>query len=948
MGAHAQLITPFTIRYQTTQKGGIRYVSNTAVSCSASASCTSARNEVAPAGTGTDNGFSAAYVDIDSDGTTFMSSSDSLNLPDCSEISWAGLYWGAQNASGGSNYGTRGTVKIKVNNGAYTTITAPSVQDNAVGFDTYHCFTDITSIVKTAGIKARFTLANVCARTGNTNVFGGWTIVVVYKNDLQPMRNLTVFNGLSNVSTSNATTNIPISGFLTPLSGPVTFEIGAVTYDGDRSSTGDQLLFKGASAFVNISDAPNPVNDIFNSTMTYNGVSNPYILPVVNNTLGYDADIFIPNNNAKNYIGNSATSATLQLTTSSETYLTQVVTMAIDVYEPDVRAFVRVEDLNGGLVEPGDILEYTVGGLNIGSDPGVNTYITDTLEKNIFYVPNSLQVVYGPNSGNKTDAASDDQGEYIAASRVVRLRIGTGANAATGGTILNSPAGTDSTVFKYRAMATSDCLVLQCDNVISNRAYIFATGNVSGNSFSNGSNPGVFDGNGCPIPGSTETPINAVLCTPAAASGTTPVCAGNTIQLSTSNSSFAAYSWTGPNGFTSSVYNPSIANATAANAGTYTVVVTVPGTACSYSLPTNVVVNSGSNTGGLAGTAGGAAAVETHDPATTTYYNDVTCNRISRTQSTGTAAVTGNITSSVWIEPTVPSVSGPYVARHYEISPAQNPATATGTVTLYFLQSEFNAFNAHPGSLLNLPTGPGDAAGIANLRVGHYQGTSSNGSGLPGSYAATLSVIDPPDANIIWNATAGRWEISFTVTGFGGFIIQTNPIALPVTLTSFTAEKSGNDVLLKWQTGAEINSRTFVVEYGTDGRNFTAIGQVAAAGNSTALRNYNYIHHSPQGRVNYYRLALVDIDGRTTYSDIRKIVFNSDSKAFVILVNPAAGGQLQVQFNKKGTAVIYNAAGQAVSRQNVSAGSQLIDLTNLSKGVYILQSGEQRERFVIN
>lgn len=61
------------------------------------------------------------------------------------------------------------------------------------------------------------------------------------------------------------------------------------------------------------------------------------------------------------------------------------------------------------------------------------------------------------------------------------------------------------------------------------------------------------------------------------ANGGAPVCAGETVDLSVSISGGLPdihYSWTGPNGFTSSAQNPSIANVTAANDGDYTVVIT--------------------------------------------------------------------------------------------------------------------------------------------------------------------------------------------------------------------------------------------------------------------------------------------------------------------------------------------------------------------------------------
>ncbi|TND03509.1 MAG: hypothetical protein FD123_3930 [Bacteroidetes bacterium] len=591
-----QVITPFSIRYQTTQKGGIRYISNTAVTCNGGGGCGTAQAQNPPAGNGYDNNFTAAYTDIDGDGTTFQSSSDSLALPLCSEISWAGLYWGGEMTAAGAQYAVRNQCRIKVNNGAYQNLTASALQDNTVGFNTYHCFLDVTSIVQAAGVNARFTVANVAARVGGTNRFGGWTIVIVYKNDLQPTRNLTVFNGLSNVSAANPNTDITVSGFLTPVSGPVTFEVGDVTYDGDRSLTGDQLLFNGGSGFVNISDADNNANDIFNSTLCYNGIAKtaPFINPGFLNTLGYDADIFLPNNAALNYIGNSANTATLRLTTAvgGETYLTQVVTMAIDVYEPDLRAAVRALDINGGLVQPGDTIEYTIVGKNIGSDPSINTFITDTLEPNAIYVPGSLRITSGPNIGAKTDAAADDQGEYDAALRYIKVRIGTGANGTTGGTVLNSPLGVDSTQIKFRVTATADCIILLCDNVVNARAYIFGTGNVSGNPWSNGSNPDIFDGFGCPIAGTTTTPIQAAICPAVTASSNSPVCTGGTINLSlSSTSTYATYSWTGPAAFTSTLASPSRTGATGAMAGTYTCVITVGVYACSYTVTTTVAVN---------------------------------------------------------------------------------------------------------------------------------------------------------------------------------------------------------------------------------------------------------------------------------------------------------------------------------------------------------------------
>ncbi len=72
------------------------------------------------------------------------------------------------------------------------------------------------------------------------------------------------------------------------------------------------------------------------------------------------------------------------------------------------------------------------------------------------------------------------------------------------------------------------------------------------------------------------------------ASNTGPYCVGATIQLNCSSGS-TGYSWTGPNGFTSLLQNPTIPNATAANAGVYTCAVTTSGCPATSSTTVNVV-----------------------------------------------------------------------------------------------------------------------------------------------------------------------------------------------------------------------------------------------------------------------------------------------------------------------------------------------------------------------
>jgi hypothetical protein len=147
-----------------------------------------------------------------------------------------------------------------------------------------------------------------------------------------------------------------------------------------------------------------------------------------------------------------------------------------------------------------------------------------------------------------------------------------------------------------------------------------------------------------------------------------PVCAGRSLNLTTPTVSGATYSWTGPNGFTSALQNPTIPNATAANAGTYSVTVTVAG--CS-SAPgtTNVVVNAAPATPVItapastaAGTTGLTASVVSHAGSSWfwTIQNGTITSGQGTSQITFTAGMAGTaLTLSVTETNTLGCVSAP-------------------------------------------------------------------------------------------------------------------------------------------------------------------------------------------------------------------------------------------------------------------------------------------------
>lgn len=335
------------------------------------------------------------------------------------------------------------------------------------------------------------------------------------------------------------------------------------------------------------------------------------------------------------------------------------------------------------------------------------------------------------------------------------------------------------------------------------------------------------------------------------------------------------------------------------------------------------------------------------------------CRIIAVLNPNGANAVSGVVDAKVWIEPSVPNYSNkPFVARHYQISPATNPSTATGRITLYFTQQEFNDFNAHPGSALKLPVNSADATGKANLRIGKYNGLSNDGSGLPASYSAGSIVINPDDADIVWNTAQSRWEVSFDVTGFSGFIVQTSSSALPLTLLEFNGRLQNDNALLNWKTTNEHNTQSFDVERSTDGISYSFIGNVRGA-NSSGIHNYTFTDNNVSTLgvpIIYYRLKQIDIDSRFVYSRI--IALSVENKNMVLLYpNPTINElNLAVTISKGEQALIkiIDNLGRVVKQKQVylSTGitSLSIDLSGLSKGTYYLElKGEdinERKSFI--
>ncbi|HLZ85902.1 MAG TPA: T9SS type A sorting domain-containing protein, partial [Puia sp.] len=193
------------------------------------------------------------------------------------------------------------------------------------------------------------------------------------------------------------------------------------------------------------------------------------------------------------------------------------------------------------------------------------------------------------------------------------------------------------------------------------------------------------------------------------------------------------------------------------------------------------------------------------------------------------------------------------------------------------------------------------------------------------------------------------------VTSFSGgtgiYIVSNTMVVLPVGLASFTGRQVNTTVLLNWTTPPGAGNLRFEIGRSADGLDWETIGQVSAAGNSANLASYSFTDMHPIGypRDNYYRLALVDKDGRYSYSGVVLVRMSGDGAAVPqldrIVPNPfgsdmeidctlPAGGPVEVQLRDMAGVILMRREYTANKGENVF---RLTGLNGLAQGMYIVR-----------
>jgi hypothetical protein len=216
------------------------------------------------------------------------------------------------------------------------------------------------------------------------------------------------------------------------------------------------------------------------------------------------------------------------------------------------------------------------------------------------------------------------------------------------------------------------------------------------------------------------------------------------------------------------------------------------------------------------------------------------------------------------------------------------------------------------------------------------------------------------DVPLLTGTLAGQ---IFTVTGVDlehndYFTIGTTNIAttpLPIQLVNFNVNLHPGGVVANWKTASEINNDYFTLLRSIDGEHFKEAVRVPGAGTTTEPRFYEVVDNPRTRGTVYYQLKQTDFDGKTSFSEIRKVTLPSTPFFANVYPNPATSGQFTLELpleTDQASVVILNSAGQAVFTGSASGPVSEWNVSALPAGIYFVKvlsnTGATAVKLVIN
>lgn len=382
-----------------------------------------------------------------------------LALPPNADVLYAELVWGGSYAYGTEDVTAYLDDPVTLQAGGQTTSVVPDgataltvAESSGAGFEIryYLRSANVTPFVKAHGSSTYAVLGVPATQDAAINSLSaaGWTLLVAYRAELAPIRNLSVFVGGSFVD-EDTSVDYSVSGFCSPPTGKVEGSVVVTALEGDANRTGDELLLgQDTSTLVKLSGPNNPESNFFCSQINGSdghvdtqgsfGTANQDAFAGTNvsgGRQGWDVTTLPLSSTAGNLL-NGQTSAVVRTNTTGDSYLPVAVALSIDVNAPVLG---QGSDFVGDVssVKLNDVVTLTATLSNTGQAEAENLKLSMPLQGNLELVDYATDGASGDAAGNPVTAAILQSGAAAGSlangqQRIVVMKVKANGPPASG------------------------------------------------------------------------------------------------------------------------------------------------------------------------------------------------------------------------------------------------------------------------------------------------------------------------------------------------------------------------------------------------------------------------------------------------------------------------------------------------------------------------------------
>ncbi|TKB99198.1 T9SS type A sorting domain-containing protein [Pedobacter cryophilus] len=163
---------------------------------------------------------------------------------------------------------------------------------------------------------------------------------------------------------------------------------------------------------------------------------------------------------------------------------------------------------------------------------------------------------------------------------------------------------------------------------------------------------------------------------------------------------------------------------------------------------------------------------------------------------------------------------------------------------------------------------------------------------------------------------------------------------LPISLSSFNVKSNEMSALLSWTTASEKDNAYFDIMRATGkSADFTKIGRVSGNGTSQKLNYYSFTDFNPLAGTNYYMLKQMDVDGKSSDSDVRYVTITGNEVFSILKLDGKLNLSVSSEKEEIGKIVIMDLSGKKVLDRSLSLNVGIntfdYDSSNLKEGIYL-------------